>query len=118
MIEALRRTYRDKPFTKYEARQIYNAPSDYVTKVFKMAKELGILKPAEKCVCRPAYRIDPDESGRLRCSLDNKPYEDSICPTFERLIERCAKEKLDTGDSACERDITHLARILKNISQG
>lgn len=109
LIETLRKVYGDKPFTKYEARKVYPAPSDYIDEVFRKAARLRILKPSEKCVCKPAYRIDPDESGRLTCSIDGKPYEESICPTITELIElfvalRRLKECILDNNRATKKD--------------
>lgn len=90
LLKSLRKKYGAKPFTKYDARRIYPASGSYINEVFKRAKKLGILKPAVKC--KTAYRIDPDPSGRLWCSLDNKPYDESVCPTIAELIEVLREE--------------------------
>lgn len=85
MLEKLRREFGGEPFTTYDARRVYEASGKFVKEVFGKAQKFSILKPAEKCV--PALRFDPDESNNLMCGIDKKPYEVSVCPSIEKLIE-------------------------------
>jgi hypothetical protein len=111
LLKALRRAYGDKPFTLYEARSLRGDSARYVRKVFEKWMEVGILKEDKKCTCRPAYRIDPDESGRLLCPIDNEPYEQSACPTVERLIE-CS---VIYPDSECNQLLDEFIKLRRSL---
>jgi hypothetical protein len=107
LIKRLREEYGVGPVTKYNAKSIYPANSKYIDAVFKKATEVGILKPTKKC--RTAYVIDPDPTGKLVCSLQpNKPYEESICPIVEELIECAVK---NGEGSICDRTLKAIQEI-------
>jgi hypothetical protein len=105
LIKRLRERYGPGPVTIYSAKSVYNAPDRYIKEVFKKAVEVGILKRTQKC--KTAYMIDPDPKGSLVCSLDQgKPYEESICPIVEELIECAVK-----GNESCSR----ILNIIKEV---
>ena len=105
LIKRLRGRYGPGPVTIYDAKSVYDASSQYIKEVFKEAEEVGIFKRTQKC--RTAYVIDPDSTGSLVCSLDpQKPYEKSICPIVEEIIECAAK-----GNESCSRILSTIKEI-------
>ena len=114
LIDILRRTFKNKPFTKYDARTVYYANSKYINEIFEQWIKLGILKPDRKCECKPAYRLDPNTEGELWCSIDDEPFDESICPILARLAE-CAV--ISGPNSECTRLLDLVKDILRRTSR-
>jgi hypothetical protein len=115
VLAEMRKYFKNECVTVNQIREMVTRSGSYLREVLEKSAAAGIIKKDKKCVQEATcYEIDPQDDKATCPPEPEKSYEESICFTLEKSIERSVLAKeLDLSDDYSDRhQITSSGRAI------